>query len=145
MSQVAQLTAQGPPVKVAWQDEDGDSVIISRPAELEEAIQSRKDDLLRLHTTTTEKPAKAEGTPRNTPAGNEAVHRNVRCDVCDTPFIVGTRYKCILCDDYDLCQYCEKNWSPFTSWNGKNCGPSTHPCALGRSSETIRRVAVGDI
>ncbi|KHJ80293.1 zinc finger, ZZ type, partial [Oesophagostomum dentatum] len=108
MSHVAQLTAQGPPVKVAWQDEDGDSVIISRPAELEEAIESRKDDLLRLHTTTTEKPAKAKGTPRHTPAGNEAVHRNVVCDVCDAPFIVGTRYKCIVCDDFDLCQNCER-------------------------------------
>ncbi|KHJ81268.1 zinc finger, ZZ type, partial [Oesophagostomum dentatum] len=76
--------------------------------------------LLRLHTVEksngnddtksekeTEKPAKAEDTPQNTPAGNEAVHGNVVCDVCDTS-IVGTRYKCILCVDYDLCQNCER-------------------------------------
>jgi len=29
------------------------------------------------------------------------------CDVCDFQ-IIGTRYKCINCKDYDMCQYCEE-------------------------------------
>lgn len=35
------------------------------------------------------------------------VHRNVTCDVCGQEGIVGTRYKCTVCPDYDLCETCE--------------------------------------
>merc|ERR1719428_798928 len=35
------------------------------------------------------------------------VHRNVTCDICGQEGIVGTRYKCTVCPDYDLCQTCE--------------------------------------
>uniref|UniRef100_A0A1I8I5X1 ZZ-type domain-containing protein n=1 Tax=Macrostomum lignano TaxID=282301 RepID=A0A1I8I5X1_9PLAT len=57
-------------------------------------------------------------TPRN--AGNGAqsqfgqsplplpVHQNVYCDNCNT-VIVGVRYKCGMCKDYDLCERCESS------------------------------------
>merc|ERR1712060_129151 len=35
------------------------------------------------------------------------VHRNVTCDICGQEGIVGTRYKCTVCPDYDLCETCE--------------------------------------
>jgi hypothetical protein len=35
------------------------------------------------------------------------VHRNVVCDVCGQEGIVGTRYKCTVCPNYDLCETCE--------------------------------------
>lgn len=40
------------------------------------------------------------------------VHRNVTCDVCDMNGIVGVRYKCTVCPDYDLCSACEPSHDP---------------------------------
>lgn len=34
------------------------------------------------------------------------VHPNVICDGCEGP-VVGTRFKCSVCPDYDLCSTCE--------------------------------------
>jgi len=34
------------------------------------------------------------------------IHPNVICDGCEKP-LVGHRFKCLVCDDYDLCRVCE--------------------------------------
>jgi hypothetical protein len=36
-----------------------------------------------------------------------SVHNNIKCDKCLITPIVGVRYKCQICPDYDLCQNCE--------------------------------------
>lgn len=36
------------------------------------------------------------------------VHERHRCDVCYAEPIVGVRYKCANCPDYDLCERCEQ-------------------------------------
>jgi len=37
----------------------------------------------------------------------QTVHKDVRCDICNTVPIIGVRYKCAICKDYDLCEKCE--------------------------------------
>jgi len=45
----------------------------------------------------------------NTNSTNEQVHRWVKCDGCSSKPIVGNRYKCTVCPNYDFCQNCKDN------------------------------------
>lgn len=58
----------------------------------------------------------------------EVVHQNVSCDVCGMMPIVGVRYNCQVCHDYDLCDRCEAQElhdpaHPLTKFKraGKDC------------------------
>lgn len=44
--------------------------------------------------------------PNNNNAAQGEVHYGVTCDSCNAYPIVGNRYKCSVCPDYDLCQTC---------------------------------------
>jgi len=37
-----------------------------------------------------------------------SVHNHVRCDGCDMAPLIGTRYKCSICPDFDYCEGCEQ-------------------------------------
>ena len=39
---------------------------------------------------------------------NETVHKNIQCNQCKTNPIIGIRYKCSTCKDYNLCETCEE-------------------------------------
>lgn len=38
---------------------------------------------------------------------SKVVHQHVTCDGCGVAPIVGFRYKCIICNDFDFCDKCE--------------------------------------
>ena len=39
----------------------------------------------------------------------KVIHKEYICDGCDAEPIVGIRYKCTVCEDFDFCEKCEKN------------------------------------
>ena len=45
-------------------------------------------------------------------SSTDAQHEGVHCDVCHVSPIVGPRYKCLHCNDYDLCRSCHKKHNP---------------------------------
>jgi hypothetical protein len=36
------------------------------------------------------------------------IHIGVTCDICSRPDITGVRFKCLECEDYDICEQCER-------------------------------------
>ena len=51
----------------------------------------------------------AASPPSPEPAvGARVVHRTITCDGCGMSPLEGTRYKCMNCADYDLCEQCER-------------------------------------
>jgi len=46
----------------------------------------------------------------------EVIHKNYTCDGCNVKPIVGVRYQCSVCEDFDFCEKCEdskKHPHPF--------------------------------
>ncbi|XP_023568836.1 sequestosome-1 isoform X2 [Octodon degus] len=89
-----------------YRDEDGDLVAFSSDEELTMALSYVKDDIFRIYIKEKKeyrrehRPHCAQGVLR------PMLHPNVICDGCDGP-VVGTRYKCSVCPNYDLCSVCE--------------------------------------
>lgn len=85
-------------------DEENERITFSSNEELRSAISSNKDlntfkifVLPNQSQTTTTAPAAA--------ASNRECHTGVTCDGCQGS-IVGSRYKCVICPNYDLCDDC---------------------------------------
>jgi hypothetical protein len=45
--------------------------------------------------------------PAPLPPNSAVVHEGVSCDACNAAPLVGARYKCLVCVNYDSCQSCE--------------------------------------
>merc|ERR1712047_185549 len=91
---------------VSWTDEDGDSITIDTDEELILALTELPGPVYKL--TATVRAAKKVEEPQEPGVGASMTHHGVTCDGCDKAPIVGFRYKCVVCDDYDLCAACEK-------------------------------------
>ncbi|XP_053319212.1 sequestosome-1 [Spea bombifrons] len=97
---------RGGPFQMFYRDEEGDLVAFSTDEELNMALSGLKEDVFRIYL----KEKKDGKREHRSHAGQEnmpnLVHPNVTCDGCDGP-VVGNRYKCLVCPDYDLCSTCE--------------------------------------
>jgi len=103
-SLVEKLFAQDLPERwvLKYKDEDGDMVTITCDLEFTEALHcAAKTGILKLFVVPKEG-GKVETKKRST-----AVEHPALCDHCDER-IVGIRFKCNVCPDYDLCETCEK-------------------------------------
>uniref|UniRef100_A0A023GPA0 Putative sequestosome 1 n=1 Tax=Amblyomma triste TaxID=251400 RepID=A0A023GPA0_AMBTT len=97
---------------LSWTDPEGDEIVMSSDAELAQAVQNMKDGVLKIFVVLVSpagansderKPAPAAGASAT--EDSTRVHAGVLCDACDQE-IRGVRYKCLQCEDYDLCDSC---------------------------------------
>merc|ERR1712004_364816 len=88
---------------LSWVDEDGDEVVVTSDGELQVALTALTGPVYKFKVKLGDK-AKDEG--HSGMARSAQVHHGVVCDGCDGP-VVGPRYKCLVCPDYDLCATCE--------------------------------------
>ena len=86
-------------ITLAWKDAEGDLVVFSSDDELMEALGFVTDAVFRLYIRKND-----DNTSGNTSSGT--VHPNIICDGCQQ-HVIGVRYKCMVCPDYDLCGTCE--------------------------------------
>jgi len=88
---------------VSWTDEDGDLVTIATDEELIIALTEMSGPLYKLSVIVKGKKTTEDGAPSQ----ESQTHHGVTCDACEKHPIEGYRYKCVVCDDYDLCGSCE--------------------------------------
>jgi len=110
-----QATPSDAELHYTWTDEDGDVITVSSDEELRFAITClhvQDINVFKFQVAPKIHARDAAGTGAqalgnsNAPV-NSAVHRGVTCDECGMSPIVGSRFKCSVRPDFDLCQGCE--------------------------------------
>jgi len=74
-------------------------------AEVARMIPQLTESVLKNVERSTASRIQEESKPSANP--NEVVHNHVTCDGCGVSPIVGFRYKCIICHNFDFCDKCE--------------------------------------
>ena len=70
---------------------------------------------------------------------NKYVHRDFICDGCDADPIIGIRYNCAVCADFDYCEKCEKKFGekhghPFLKIRNPDDTPLYFNCKLKKNN-----------
>ncbi|KAG9465340.1 hypothetical protein GDO78_018488 [Eleutherodactylus coqui] len=97
---------RGGAFQMFYRDEEGDLVAFSTDEELNMGVEMINDGGFRLYIKEKrecKREHRVHCASENTP---NVVHPNVTCDGCEGP-VVGNRFKCLICPDYDLCSTCE--------------------------------------
>ena len=105
-------------MKLMYTDDDGDAITIVSEEDIQEALRQFGGSTLRISVSKLSAGLVAFGAPaEDAPEVAEeetgdadnilAVHAGVTCDSCNENPIVGVRWKCAVCRDYDLCENCE--------------------------------------
>lgn len=86
--------------ETAWKDTEGDLIAFSSDEELVEALGQLDENVFRIYIH------KKNGVGQGQ-SSEDVCHPGVTCDGCEMG-IIGPRFKCAVCPDYDLCKKCEK-------------------------------------
>ncbi|XP_057265512.1 sequestosome-1 isoform X2 [Pezoporus wallicus] len=102
------LLRAGPPpaFRMHYKDEDGDLIAFSTDEELEMAMPYMQDGVFRVYIKEKKECRREHRSQCSQEPPRDMVHPNVICDGCEGP-VVGARFKCAVCPDYDLCSTCE--------------------------------------
>ncbi|KAM8973563.1 sequestosome-1 [Pelodytes ibericus] len=89
-----------------YRDEEGDLVAFSTDEELNMAFAGLNEEVFRVYIKERRDCKREHRAHCGSESTPNLVHPNVTCDGCDGP-VVGNRYKCLICPNYDLCSTCE--------------------------------------
>ena len=86
------------------------------------------------------KPKPKKETEEKKDDSKNKVHGDYICDGCDADPIVGIRYKCAVCDDFDYCEKCEKEFGskhghPFLKIRNVSDAPIYFNCTLKKEDQ----------